>query len=52
MQDIEQIKQEVSPVLAREKRIYITNANYYESAADFLKKIKAAQSRVIAFFEN
>jgi len=48
--NIDQIKKEVSPVLSEEVTLVVNNPDQYISAADFLKRIKFAQKRVIDFF--
>ena len=51
MQEIDTIKEQVSPVLTQERSItVITSADSYGLAAEFLKEVKAAQSKVTSFF--
>ena len=46
-----QLRQEVSPVLAKAVNIAVQNAEQYSYAADFLKMLKEAQRKVKDYFE-
>lgn len=48
--DIQQIEQEVSPVVQEASGITVTDGITYASAAEFLKELKTAQSKVVTFF--
>jgi hypothetical protein len=48
--NVETIKAEVSPVVARATTLEVTNPEQYSGAADFLKKIKAVQRNVADFW--
>ena len=50
MQDIEQIKEDINPVLVQETSITVINVKDYNAAAEFLKEVKSAQKRVTDFF--
>jgi len=50
MQEIDSIKEQISPVLVEAKRIQVVTADSYNLAAEFLKEVKAAQRKVINFF--
>ena len=51
-ENIDQIKQEISPVVLDEQNITIDSSIKYSAGADFLKRIKFAQKRVVIFFSG
>jgi len=48
--EFEEIEQEVSPVVRAELDITVTDGTNYGVAAEFLKELKTAQSKVVKFF--
>lgn len=50
MDDVQVIQAEVAPVVAQAQCFTVATAEQYSAASVFLKEVKAAQSRVVAFF--
>jgi len=48
--NVEVIRSEVAPVVMNAAAMFVTNPSEYTIASDFLKTIKGAQSKVVAFF--
>ena len=48
--EFEEIEQEVSPVVQEASGITVTDGITYAAAAEFLKELKTAQSKVVKFF--